>query len=62
MFEEDAPKPKPQRVAKPLLDGLSVDELRDYTEELRAEIGRVAADIDRKTRHRDAAEAFFRKA
>ncbi len=61
MFEDDAPPPRPSRLVKLPLDRLSVSELEEYIAELRAEIARVEADIDRKGRHRDAAEAFFRK-
>ncbi len=61
MFDVDTPPPKPTRLVKLPLDRLSVSELQDYIVELREEIIRVEADIDRKGRHRDAAEAFFRK-
>jgi uncharacterized small protein (DUF1192 family) len=59
--EDDAPPRKRLRLEKLVLDTLSVDELRDYIGELREEIARVEADIDRKGSHRSAAEAFFRR-
>ena len=59
--EDDAPPRKRLRLERLVLDTLSVDELRDYIGELRAEIARVEADIDRKGSHRSAAEAFFRR-
>jgi uncharacterized small protein (DUF1192 family) len=59
--EDDVPPPKPHRLAKLLLDRLSVEELRAYIDELREEIARVEADIGRKQHHRSAADAFFRK-
>ena len=59
--DEDAPVRKRIRLEKLVLDPLGVEELRDYIGELRAEIARVEADIDRKQGHRSAAEAFFRK-
>jgi uncharacterized small protein (DUF1192 family) len=59
--EDDAPPRKRLRLEKLVLDTLSVDELRDYIGELREEIARVEADIDRKGSHRTAAEAFFRR-
>lgn len=59
--DEDAPVRKRVRLEKLVLDPLGVEELRDYIAELREEIARVEADIDRKQGHRSAAEAFFRK-
>ena len=61
LFDDDTPAPKPVRLAKLPLDRLSVSELEDYIGELREEITRAEADIDKKGRHRNAAEAFFRK-
>jgi uncharacterized small protein (DUF1192 family) len=60
-FDDDLPPERPTRLTKLLLDRLSVSELRDYIEELRAEIARVEIDMDKKGRSRDAAEAFFKK-
>ena len=59
--DEEAPVRRRARLEKLLLDPLGVEELRDYIAELRQEIARVEADIDRKQGHRSAAEAFFRK-
>jgi uncharacterized small protein (DUF1192 family) len=59
--DEDAPKRPPQRLVPLVLDRFSVAELRAYIDELRAEIARAEADIERKQGHRSAAEAFFRK-
>ena len=61
LFDDDTPPPRPTRLVKLPLDRLSVSELEEYIGELREEIARVEADIDKKGRHRDAAEAFFRK-
>lgn len=61
LTDDDLPRPKPSRVAKPALDLWGVGELQDYIEELRAEIARAEADIQRKQSHRSAADAFFRK-
>jgi uncharacterized small protein (DUF1192 family) len=58
--EEDLPVRKPRRLTPLALDALGVAELQDYIAELRAEIDRVAADIDGKRRHRSAADAFFK--
>jgi uncharacterized small protein (DUF1192 family) len=61
MDEEDGPVRKRARLEKPVLDSLSVEELREYIVELKAEIARVEADIERKQGHRSAADAFFRR-
>ncbi len=61
IFDDDTPAPRPQRLAKPLLDRLSVSELQEYIVELREEISRVESDIKKKGHSRDAAEAFFKK-
>lgn len=59
--DDETPRPRPARLAKLPLDLLGVAELGEYIDELRAEIARVEADIARKTSHRSAADAFFRK-
>jgi len=59
--EEDGPVRKKARFEKPVLDTLGLVELREYIDELKAEIARVEADIDRKQGHRSAADAFFRR-
>ena len=59
--EEDEPLTKRRRLEPLLLDSLGIDELRGYIDELRSEIVRVEADIGRKSSHRSAADAFFRK-
>jgi uncharacterized small protein (DUF1192 family) len=57
--EEDRPRKKVQ-FERPVLDSWGVAELREYIEELRAEILRAEAEIARKQSHRSAADAFFR--
>jgi uncharacterized small protein (DUF1192 family) len=54
VFEEEA-RPRPQR----LLDDMSIDELRERVEVLRAEIAAAEAAIARKEATRRAAEAAF---
>jgi uncharacterized small protein (DUF1192 family) len=62
MLEEDeGPARKRSRLEKLVLDALGIEELRDYIVELRDEIARVEADIDRKHGHRSAADTFFRR-
>ena len=58
--EEDLPIRKRRRLEALFLDTLGVEELRDYIGELRDEITRVEADIERKQSHRSAANAFFK--
>jgi uncharacterized small protein (DUF1192 family) len=60
-LEEDAPPVKRRRLEPLLLDSLGIEELRLYIEELRTEIARVEADINRKHGHRSAADAFFKR-
>ena len=60
-MEEDAPPPRRRRLEPLPLDSLGIAELRLYIEELRGEITRVEADIDRKHSHRSAADAFFKR-
>ena len=60
-LDDDQPSPKPaSRLVPRNLEPMSVAELEEYITELRAEIARTEADIARKGRSRDAAEAFFR--
>jgi uncharacterized small protein (DUF1192 family) len=61
MDEEEGPPRKRTRLEKLVLDTLGIEELRDYIAELKAEIERVEADIERKQGHRSAADAFFRR-
>ena len=61
MEEDEGPVRKRVRLEKLVLDTLGITELRDYIDELKAEIARVEADIARKQGHRSAADAFFRK-
>ena len=60
-IEDDLPRPRPARLAPPVLDGMGVAELETYIAELEAEITRVRAEIARKSSHRAAADAFFRR-
>ncbi|CAH2601734.1 conserved protein of unknown function [Rhodovastum atsumiense] len=59
--DDDLPRPSQRRLAPLPLDLLGVAELRAYIGELQGEIARVEAEITRKSSHRDAAAAFFRK-
>jgi uncharacterized small protein (DUF1192 family) len=59
--EDDGPVRKRVRLEKLVLDTLGIEELRDYIDELKAEIARVEADIGHKRGHRSAADAFFKR-
>ncbi len=60
VFDDDLePKKKSEKVYR-VLDDLSVDELQDYIAEMKEEIARVEAEIEKKTGHRSAADALFR--
>ena len=48
-------------LAKQDLDPLSVDELKDRIEALKAEVARVEAHMHRAETHRSAAEELFKK-
>ncbi|MEM7570752.1 MAG: DUF1192 domain-containing protein [Pseudomonadota bacterium] len=64
MFDEDEPRPSgdPLRAVQTQdLDPLSLEQLETRIKDLEAEIARTRADIDRKTKHRSAAEALFKK-
>jgi uncharacterized small protein (DUF1192 family) len=60
-LEEDAPPLKRRRLDPLRLDSLGIEELRLYIDELKTEIARVEADIERKNTHRSAADAFFKR-
>ena len=59
MFDEEldprTKKPKPRD-----LERMSIDELEEYTEDLKAEIERVADAIAKKKAHQNAASSIFK--
>ena len=59
--DEDAPPRTHRRLELLVLDSLGIEELHAYIDELKGEIVRVEADITRKSSHRNAADAFFRR-
>ena len=61
MEDDDLPPRKRPRLERIPLDLLGIEELRAYIGELKEEIARVEADIERKQSHRSAADAFFRR-
>lgn len=59
MFDDDLPKPKIGEFPKNL-ENMSVSELEEYIEEMKAEIDRVQQDIDKKKASQAAAAAVFK--
>ena len=59
MFDDDldpqTKKPKPKD-----LSTMSVEELKDYVQDLQGEIARVEAEIDKKASYSQQAESFFK--
>lgn len=53
-------KPATDRLGRPL-DGVSVAEMEAYRAALEAEIARIDAEIARRSDHRAAAEAMFKR-
>jgi uncharacterized small protein (DUF1192 family) len=60
-LEDDRPKKPPAAQPGENLADLSVDELKARIEIYRAEIERLARDIEAKEKHRQAADSFFRR-
>lgn len=61
MFLDDDTDPKTKRQKPRNLDNLSVPELKAYVEQLKEEIARAEADIQKKEKHKAAADALFKK-
>jgi len=59
--EDDESLTRRRRLEPLVLDSLGIEELRSYIDELKTEIARVEADIGRKSTHRSAADAFFKR-
>lgn len=59
MFDDDLPKAKTNTFPKNL-EGVSIEELQIYIGELKMEIERVEADIERKKASHQAANSFFK--
>ncbi|MCC6718695.1 MAG: DUF1192 domain-containing protein [Acetobacteraceae bacterium] len=59
--EDNLPRPRPARLVRPPLDLWAVAELEAYIGELRAEIARAEGEIAKKSSHRAAADAFFKR-
>jgi uncharacterized small protein (DUF1192 family) len=60
MFNDDDLDPLTKRRKPRPLDNMSIAELEEYIEELKAEITRVEADIVKKKAHKDAISSLFK--
>lgn len=60
MFLDDDTDPKTKKQKPRVLDNLSVPELREYIRQMKEEIVRVEADIQKKEQHKAAADALFK--
>lgn len=59
MFDDDL-EPKTKKPKLRNLDNMSVEELKDYIEDMKAEIVRVEAEITKKQKHMNAAATLFK--
>jgi uncharacterized small protein (DUF1192 family) len=60
LFDDDTTPQKQSRKPR-VLDNMSVEELRAYINDLKAEIVRAEEDIRKKEAHKEAASSIFRK-
>lgn len=60
MILDDDSDPKTKKPNPRALDQLSVPELKEYVQQLRAEIFRVEENIRKKESHKAAADALFK--
>ncbi|PCJ97495.1 MAG: hypothetical protein COA45_09505 [Zetaproteobacteria bacterium] len=60
MFNDDLPKPKAESIFPRDIEFLSVSDLNDYIDELKAEIDRVEKDMHTKETSKSAAASFFK--
>lgn len=60
MFNDDDLDPLTKRRKPRPLDNMSIAELEEYIEDLKAEITRVEADIVKKKAHKDAISSLFK--
>lgn len=60
MFQDDDLDPKTRKAKPRVLDNLSVPELKEYVVQLQGEIARVELEIQKKEKHKAAADALFK--
>ncbi|MCM2344920.1 MAG: DUF1192 domain-containing protein [Alphaproteobacteria bacterium] len=59
MFDDDL-EPRTKKTKLRNLDNMSVEELKDYIEDMKAEILRVETEISKKQKHMNAAATLFK--
>jgi uncharacterized small protein (DUF1192 family) len=59
--EDPVSRASKARIQPLILDSLGIAELQDYVRELRDEISRAEAEIQRKQGHRSNADALFKR-
>lgn len=60
MILDDDTDPKTKKQKPRVLDNLSIPELREYVLQLKGEITRTEADIQKKEKHKAAVDALFK--
>jgi uncharacterized small protein (DUF1192 family) len=60
MILDDETDPKTKKQKPRQLDNLSVPELKEYVLQMKGEIVRVEAEIQKKEKHKAAADALFK--
>ncbi|MCE9507102.1 MAG: DUF1192 domain-containing protein [Alphaproteobacteria bacterium] len=60
MIFDDDTDPKTKKPKLRALDNMSVPELKEYVRQLKDEIVRAEADIQKKEKHKAAADALFK--
>lgn len=61
IFDDDL-DPKTKKLKPRNLDNLSVPDLHEYIEQLKAEMARAEADIAKKEKHKSAIDGLFKPA
>lgn len=60
MILDDDLDPKTKKAKPRPLDNMSVPELKAYVQQMKDEIARVEAEIQKKEQHKSAADALFK--
>jgi len=61
MFDDDCQPAKSKELFTPInLENLSIDEIKNYIDELKSEIIRCDNDIENKKKHMDIASSIFK--